>query len=261
MMYKLILVASAVNADLDDHPNTAQLLSMACSMVTLLPGTVSAAAETTANTYSPIHFSPGDLEAVDTLAATACKSLKEGQTFQEAAKDQLLSLKSDVFPGVVGSVAGKATTYFMGEKSKVAGLTKALLQEFVATQSFGKNKVDIALKFVTFIDSVDDDKNTHMGYGDVLPKDEAAKMKKLVKEVKKSLEDAKESGETELTCGSDVYKKLQELVKNGVYDELISKVSTEKGTVQDIGTNLIARVAVSKAVSFTDCKTGRILLA
>lgn len=261
-MYKLILVASAVNADLDDHPNTAQLLSMACSMVTLLPGTVSAAAETTANSYLPIHFSHGDLEAVDTLAAQACKSLKEGKTLQEAAKDQLLSFKTVVLPDVAGSVAGKATKYFMGDKSIIAEQAKVLVQELAAnSETFGKNKVDMALKFVTFIDSVDDDKNTHMGYGDVLPKDEAAKMKKLVKEVKKSLEDAKESGETELTCGSDVYKKLQELVKNGVYDELISKVSTEKGTVQDIGTNLIARVAVSKAVSFTDCKTGRILLA
>lgn len=252
-MYKLILLASAANAEV----HTKDLLDSACSVVSMLPEEAPQLVTAFMKNYLSESFAnlyekQEDMkDLTNNLIRDGCKNLKDGKSATEIIRNEWDLVQGSALP----IVARQGAILALGENSALGQLSG----DVVKLWQGGKldNNIKRARIFVKIISEVDGDDNSHVSFEDVLPKKEAESVRTTLKEVKGLLEEADNDEETDIKCGSQIAIKLQFILKDGIYDEVLSyvpKPGKKAGELATISRELAVRAAVSKAVSLVSEK-------
>lgn len=274
MISKVLVLASAVTA-FEDKDDTSSFVTLLCATVQMEPTMVPTLIGTLLKSYAPKNIAD-NVDATEDLAFTGdsavqgCKSYKAGSSYQQAFGEQWDVLKT----GGLAAITNKGAHALLGKDSKIGALAADALSTYL--DGGLDTQVSKAKALVKLIRTAEKDEQTEFRFDNLLNENDA----KIVNEALSSIEtelnlpkyNSTNNPEGRINCGSPLYTELQKIVKKGLYDELFSRVhdltGTKTGSIGDIATQLGSRVAVSKAISFTDCSAtapdhieGRVLLA
>lgn len=267
-MYKLILVASAVNAASETHDNTASLVNNLCTLIDFAPDAVPMLLEQATKDYAPkivsSVFHRKDFDIGNKSAHQMCVDYKAGKGLWASIKNQ----GNVIVENGVGTLAEKGAAIALGEDSALARAAGEFTKKFAAGDL--DTQVQKAKAFVDLIVEAENDPKTSFSFESVLSKDDAARMATTLESVKGRLQNAVTNKEETFECGSPIYNELKELTKNGLYDELLAKSNSifgddaKSSAINTMLKKVMVRTTVSKGISFfADCPGAgaRILLA
>lgn len=245
-MYKLILVASAVNVAAEEAVHTSQLVDSLCALITLAPDAVPMMLGGLVKSYLPKVISTNvevdDLSLTNDMVRSGCESYKSGESSTEA----LLLQWGVIRDQGATLVAKKGATLLLGKESEVVNTAVELAKTW---QKGGlENMVQRASAFVDIVSKVDSDKATQVSFENILPKKEATQVRKSLTEVKIALAKAKKEGVTTIKCNSPIDLSLREIFKNGFYEEALSRTPGGGEGTGEMG-KMIKKVAVRASVS------------
>lgn len=193
-----------------------------------------------------------------------CQCIEEKKSLTEAFK-AAVNLIVKEGPLII---AEKGAAIAFGNDSVVAQTAGSVMRAY--TQGDLENNVQRAKMFVDFIVEAES-KNTEVSFRNIMGKTEAdnltANLPKVQAELKQAVEDKKDS----FSCDESLFLRLKEIVKDGLYDEVLARSNDvlgtkpkdeESGNITSMLKKLAVRTGVSKTISFLDTcdQNGRILL-